>query len=63
MLNEKRLKEIVNNILAEIVNTTEMDTATYLSWLKSEVGITNDELVELQGDGLLPMPVELQAER
>lgn len=61
-LNEERLKEIVLCILTEIVNTSEMDSTTYLSWLKNEVGISESELSELNANGYLPMPIDYQQE-
>ena len=61
-MGEERLKQILNNVLAEVAKASEMDTATYLAWLKMEVGVTNQELIILQEEGFLPIPVE-QIER
>lgn len=61
-LNEYRLKEIINCILAQICNTTEMNKETYVSWLKTEVGISEKEMAELNKDGFLPMPFDYEKE-
>lgn len=62
-LNEERLKEIVLCILSQIADYSDMDKNTYISWLKTEVGISDNELQELNDEGFLPMPVELETER
>lgn len=63
-MNENRLKEILNNILVEIVNTSDMDKETYISWLKNEIGITAEELMAFNQDGfILPVPYEAEPER
>lgn len=59
-MNNNRLKEIINNILAQVTNFTDMDKKTYISWLKNEVGITQNELDELGTEGFLPLPVDYE---
>lgn len=62
MLNEERLKEIVNCLLAQISDYSDMNKETYLSWLRTEVGISEEELSELNKEGYLPMPVTTELE-
>ena len=59
-MNENRLKQLINNILYEITVASEMPKEKYLSWLKLEVGFTEEELQELADDGLLPLPTEIE---
>lgn len=58
-MNEKRCKIIINNLLNQIVKFTDMynaDKETYFSWLRTEVGLTEEEIKELQDDDCLPEP-------
>lgn len=60
-MNEKRLKVIIHNLLSEISDYCDMDQKTYYSWLKNEVGITDEEIKELEREGYLPAsPVACQ---
>lgn len=50
---KKRLEIIINNLLDEIINKTDMYTAdkeTYYSWLETEIGMTKEEIEELKND-------------
>lgn len=51
--------QIMNNILAEIVKTCDMDTKTYNDWLRLEVGISEEEMSILKSNGCLPLPEEV----
>lgn len=51
-----REKIIINNILAEICDKTDIQKDQYESWLKLEVGMTEEEINELKADGLFPEP-------
>ena len=60
MLNEDRLNEIVLCLLAQVSDYAEMDRETYLSWLRTEVGISESEIEELSAEGFLPLPMEME---
>lgn len=56
-MDSKRCKELINNILSDICNVTDIPKGQYIPWLKSEVGMTESEIKELKTEGLLPMPI------
>ena len=62
-METNRAKAIINNILAEIVYTSwEDDKQGYIDWLKTDIGITDEEIKVLQRDKLFPMPLEREQE-
>ena len=62
-METNRAKAIINNILAEIVYTSwEDDKQGYIDWLKTDIGITDEDIKELQRDKLFPMPLEIEQE-
>ena len=49
-MGQERAKELINNLLYQIWNYTEISEGgieNFINWLKIEVGFTNDELKEL----------------
>lgn len=57
-INEKRGKQIINNLLNEICNKVwdNADNKTYLLWLETEIGLSKNEIKELDNEQLLPLP-------
>lgn len=57
-INEKRGKQIINNLLNEICNKVwdNADNKTYLLWLETEIGLSKNEIKELNNEQLLPLP-------
>lgn len=54
-MEPNRLKIIINNILDQVLYTSEFDDDTvFIDWLKLEVGVTDDELLELAESDCLP---------
>ena len=59
MMDSDRCKIIINNLLTEIIEKTDIcinDNNTYYSWLINEVGLTDAEIDELKKDHLFPEP-------
>lgn len=48
---------IINNLLREICDYTDIRKEQYLSWLKLEIGLTEDEIIHLKKMDCLPEPV------
>lgn len=61
-ISNERLCQIINNVLVEISRYADMDRDTYMSWLKTEVGISDKEIEILNDDGYFPMPMEYGGE-
>lgn len=56
-MDADRSKVIINNLLSEITEKVwESDNKEYMAWLKSEVGLSDRELLELSDAGCLPLP-------
>lgn len=57
-INEKRGKQIINNLLNEICDKVwdKADNKTYLLWLETEIGLSKNEIKELDNEQLLPLP-------
>ena len=53
-----RKNVLINNLLSEICNKTDIPKDQYIPWLKEEVGFTEKELNDLKDNGLLPEPEE-----
>ena len=54
-MDTDRAKVIINNLLSEITEKVwESDNKEYMTWLKSEVGLSDKELSELSDAGCLP---------
>ena len=49
-----RAQIIINNLLSEITSKIPMSQETYMSWLKTEIGITQDEINEMTEKSYLP---------
>ena len=52
----ERSQMIINNLLCEIVDKTEIGKEDYYNWLKSEIGLSDDEIIELQVADCFPEP-------
>lgn len=55
-MTTERAKMLINNLLSEICDKTDIPASQYKSWLTQEVGMTQEEISELSDDGLLPCP-------
>ena len=56
MMNIERAQVIINNLLCEIVDKTEIGKDDYYKWLKTEVGVNDEEMIELQMADCFPEP-------
>lgn len=57
-MSENRMEILINNLLSEICTKTEIPDSQYESWLRCEVGMTDDEMSYLKERGLFPRPCE-----
>lgn len=48
---------IINNILTEIALKTDMEKEQWISWLKFEVGLTDEDIYHLKKVGCFPEPM------
>ena len=55
-MTDKRLKQLIDCILAEIIKTWDGTKEEYLRWLELEVGMTPEEISKLYDEGYLPIP-------
>ena len=50
-------ENIINNLLTEICTKIEWkDNETYLSWLRTEIGIDEEAMERLKNENCLPLP-------
>lgn len=56
-MGTERAKQLINNILVEICNTSDMDKKTYYNWLTMEVGFSQQEIEDMAAENLMPFPV------
>lgn len=54
--NPERRDIILNNILAAICDATEIQKQQWIPWLKTEVGMTDDEISHLKEVNCFPEP-------
>ena len=52
-----RAQIIINNLLSEITSKIPMSQETYITWLKTEIGLTQDEIDEMSEKNYLPEAV------
>lgn len=52
----ERNEIIINNLLSQICDFTEITKEQYLPWLKTEIGLTNNEILHLKEMNCLPEP-------
>lgn len=57
-MKKNRMEILINNLLSEICTKTEIPDSQYESWLRCEVGMTDDEMSYLKEKGLFPRPCE-----
>lgn len=53
VMGADRSTQLLGNLLYQVVTKIDMELDTYLSWLKSEVGFTDEELQVMSDAGLL----------
>lgn len=62
-MDKQRAKILINNLLDEIVDKVwQAPSEDYIPWLKEEVGFTDEEISELQDEGLFPVPFDMEVE-
>lgn len=47
---------LINNILAEVCKSTDISREQYIPWLKSEIGMTDEDITYLKAVNCLPEP-------
>mgnify|MGYP000549065842 CR=1 FL=1 len=61
-MESNRAKILINNILAEVSTAWEDNKQGYTDWLKTDIGMTDEEIAELKEDNLFPEPTEIEQE-
>ena len=48
---------IINNLLSEICSKTDIPREDYLPWLRTEIGLSDEDIDDLINEGCLPFPI------